>query len=122
MSIEITQLMVNDYVYDYDKRPAQIVCIKADNCSEYEPIPLNAEMLEKNGFVHRQSETWGDFYTLKWFIEQKDKALQYDHHFNITADPYEGTGFYWIPEMSAVPALHIHYVHELQHLMRLVTL
>lgn len=52
MDIGITQLMVNDFVYDPNKHPAKIVCIKADNCSEYEPIPLTEEILRKNG--------WGD--------------------------------------------------------------
>lgn len=86
---------------------------------QLEPIPLTAEMLEKNGFIHRQSDKLGDFFTYKWFIEQQDKTLQYDHYFKLSADPYEGTGFYWVPEMSAVAALLIHYVHELQHLLHL---
>jgi hypothetical protein len=84
-----------------------------------EPIPLTAEILEKNGFSHRQSEVWGDFYTYTYAIEQRDKVLQYDQHFNLSPDPYEGDGFHWIPEMSAVPALRVVYVHELQQLLRL---
>ena len=85
-----------------------------------EPIPLTAEILANNDFLHRESDAWGEVYTYKWSIEQEDKALEYEHNFNLSPDPYEGTGFYWIPEMSAVSALCIKYVHELQHLLRLL--
>ena len=84
-----------------------------------EPIPLTAEILEKNGFVHRQSVTWGDIFTYTYAIIQKDKVLQYEQYFNLSPHPYDGSGFYWIPEMSAVSALLVVYVHELQHLLRL---
>ena len=54
-----------------------------------------------------------------WFDEQEDKELENEHYFNLSPDPYEGTGFHWVPEMSAVSALCIRYVHELQHVMRM---
>ena len=85
----------------------------------FEPIPLTGEILGKNGFVHRQSVTWGDVFTYTYAIVQKDKVLQYEQHFNLSPNPYDGSGFYWIPEMSAVSALRVVYVHELQHLLRL---
>ena len=83
------------------------------------PIPLTAEILGKNGFVHRQSVTWGDVFTYTYAIVQKDKVLQYEQYFNLSPNPYDGSGIYWIPEMSAVSALRVVYVHELQHLLRL---
>lgn len=129
-----TELMVGDHVLAKG-HPVHIVGIQAccdgvdtfnnddlhyHRMDDIEPIPLTEEILEKNGFIHRQSDTWGEFYTYKWFTEQQDKALHFDHKFNLSADPYEGSGFYWVPEMSAVAALRFRYVHELQHLMRMV--
>ena len=85
-----------------------------------QPIPLTAEILEKNDFRHRRSEVWGDFYTYTYTIKQNNKVLEYEQHFNLSIDPYEGGGFHWVPEMSAVSALRVVYVHELQQLLRLL--
>ena len=82
-------------------------------------IPLTSEILMKNGFIRRESVALGWVYTYLWFDEQEDKELENEHYFNLSPDPYEGTGFHWVPEMSAVSALCIRYVHELQHIMRL---
>lgn len=82
-------------------------------------IPLTSEILVKNGFLRHKSISWGEVYTYKWIVGQEDKALEVEHHFRLSPDPYEGTGFHWIPEMSAVSVLCIRYVHELQHIMRL---
>ena len=82
-------------------------------------IPLTAEILVKNGFLRHKSISWGEVYTYKWIVGQEDKALDVEHHFRLSPDPYEGTGFHWVPEMSAVSALCIRYVHELQHVMRM---
>lgn len=134
--MKANELMVGDWIADKDGDKVQVdniinsefdcgidvVCNRFDGrCDswtvpfeEAQPIPLTAEILEKNGFVHRQSVTWGDIFTYAYAIVQKDKVLQYEQHFNLSPNPYEGSGFYWIPEMSAVSALRVVYVHELQ--------
>lgn len=123
--------MIGDWVRCTDPKPFRIEQIDGveEQCygddgfyvdtADLQPIPLTAEILGKNGFVHRQSVTWGDVFTYTYAIVQKDKVLQYEQHFNLSPNPYDGSGFYWIPEMSAVSALRVVYVHELQHLLRL---
>lgn len=134
--MDIYGLMLGDYVeYHHRKFLVKELSMLDDNDvfgrvaimgnmanfrKEITPIKLTCEILVKNGFLHRESDAWGEVYTYKWSIEQEDKALEYEHNFNLSPDPYEGTGFYWIPEMSAVPALCIKYVHELQNVMRMV--
>lgn len=136
--MEASDFMAGDWVYNSKNERCKICSIEGigepyatldnydkenDGCFETEcdlnPIPLVADILEKNGFVHRQSVTWGDIFTYTYAIIQKDKVLQYEQHFNLSPHPYDGSGFYWIPEMSAVSALLVVYVHELQHLLRL---
>ena len=129
--MQANELMVGDWVrFRHSDLAHRVVTItlhsvKIDNKNWHkvkrslQPIPLTAEILEKNGFVHRQSVTWGDIFTYTYAIIQKDKVLQYEQHFNLSPHPYDGSGFYWIPEMSAVSALLVVYVHELQHLLRL---
>ena len=129
--MKATDLMIGDWVRCTDPKPFRIEQIDGveEQCygddgfyvdtADLQSIPLTAEILGKNGFVHRQSVTWGDVFTYTYAIVQKDKVLQYEQHFNLSPNPYDGSGFYWIPEMSAVSALRVVYVHELQHLLRL---
>jgi len=104
MDIGITQLMVNDFVYDPNKRPAKIVCIKADNCSEYEPIPLTEEILRKNG--------WGD------------ESGGYEHFLSIDKEHdveihCDGDTITWMINLGEYDIMRLEYVHQLQHVLRL---
>lgn len=73
-----------------------------------EPIPLTAEILEKNGFKHCATEEDCDYF------DNREGDLYYC--LNRTADGY----------MSCIDVTHsftisglIKYVHELQHILRL---
>lgn len=73
-----------------------------------EPIPLTAEILEKNGFKHCATEEDGDYF------DNREGDLYYC--LNRTADGY----------MSCIDVTHsftisglIKYVYELQHILRL---
>lgn len=96
--------MVNDFVYDYNKRPVKIVCIKADNCSEYEPIPLTEEILRKNG--------WGD------------ESGGYEHYLSIDKEHdveiyCDGDTITWMINLGEYDIMRLEYVHQLQHVLRL---
>lgn len=88
------------------------------NVAGVHPIPLSAEILEKNGFEHKTDIVWHDIYVLRYRIELANKELERDHLLMLAKDPYDV--FYWVPEMSAVSALNFRYVHELQHLMKML--
>lgn len=85
---------------------------------EFEPIPLTADILEKNGFEHKTDIVWHDIYVLKYRIKLENKELERDQTLMLAKDPYDV--FYWVPEMSAVSALDFRFVHELQHLMKML--
>lgn len=96
--------MVNDFVYDPNKRPVKIVCIKADNCSEYEPIPLTEEILRKNG--------WGD------------ESGGYEHFLSIDKEHdveihCDGDTITWMINLGEYDIMRLEYVHQLQHVLRL---
>lgn len=86
------------------------------NVAGVHPIPLTAEILERNGFEHKTDIVWQDIYVLKY--KAANKELEKEQTLMLAKDPY-GV-FYWIPEMSAVSALDFRFVHELRHLMRLL--
>lgn len=96
--------MVNDFVYDHNKRPVKIVCIKAYNCSEYEPIPLTEEILRKNG--------WGD------------ESGGYEHFLSIDKEHdveihCDGDTITWMINLGEYDIMRLEYVHQLQHVLRL---
>lgn len=96
--------MVNDFVYDLNKRPAKVVCVKADNCSEYEPIPLTEEILRKNG--------WGD------------ESGGYEHFLSIDKEHdveihCDGDAITWMINLGEYDIMRLEYVHQLQHVLRL---
>lgn len=96
--------MVNDFVYDPNKRPAKVVCVKADNCSEYEPIPLTEEILRKNG--------WGD------------ESGGYEHFLSIDKEHdveihCDGDAITWMINLGEYDIMRLEYVHQLQHVLRL---
>lgn len=73
------------------------------DCNDINPIPLSAEILEKNGF-----EKYYMYHTLH------DKQVRIEHYWHerrLEIQPYDGE-----PWIKLAP---IYYVHELQHALRL---
>ena len=119
--MKANELMIGDWLYSiidrYDhieKKPVKITGIRTEDdellqgndsdvwyhIETYEPIPLTAELLEKNGFVDRKSN----------YAFSNQKASVY----------------YWINDRilslnSYGDVLHINcqYVHQLQHTLKL---
>ena len=73
------------------------------NYTQLTPISLTAEMLEKNGF-----EKYEMYHTLH---ERNVRIEYYWHESRLEIQPYDGE-----PWIKLAP---IHYVHELQHALRL---
>lgn len=67
------------------------------------PIPLTAEILEKNGF-----ETYAMYHTLH---DKQVRIEYYWHESRLEIQPYDGE-----PWIKLAP---LRYVHELQHALRL---
>lgn len=81
---------------------------------DLEPIPLSKEILEKNGFVINRGPTSWKFET-----EREDLIDIYgcrDYHLSINIEDTHGSGkgYRWM-----LNDFVIHYVHELQHALRL---
>lgn len=123
-----TELMIGDYVRlvkEYGNPQDEIIRVGALDLYrisrgdyEVEPIPLTAEILEKNGYEHMTDIVWHDIFVVRYRIELANKELERDQTLMLAKDPYDV--FYWISVMSAVSALDFRYVHELQHLMRML--
>lgn len=78
------------------------------------PVPLTPEILEKNGFVINSGPTSWKFET-----EREDLIDIYgcrDYHLSINIEDTHGSGkgYRWM-----LNSFVIHYVHELQHALRL---
>lgn len=113
--MKASDLMIGDWVYYIHTEDGiapykEVVCIKAedlccDACiieTHYEPIPLTAEILEKNGFTR-----FGTDYILK------------QRHFGLEnpSIPSNYLDNYWL--RVSIKAVHIEYVHQLQHALRI---
>lgn len=114
--MKTNDLMLGDLVYyshteDGIAPYKEVIRIQAedlcrDACiieTHYEPIPLTPEMLEKNGWRSRMNGT-GEFYLKKPLVDAAiiTKTIM---GFQMNHRPFCG--------------LSIHYVHELQHALRL---
>lgn len=110
------ELMIGDWVKHINGTPYQVTCIKDGHfaCSiphlweynnKFEPIPLTAEILEKNGFVE-QEYGWRKLNAANWCI-----------YINI----FNGKERYALSVLgiNTQVTLHGYYVHELQHALRL---
>lgn len=118
--MKTTELMIGDWVMDGDK-PAQISCILCDGVIEttatpwtneevVSPIPLTAEILEKNG-IERSSYP-GEI-TAAYFDDGKNHDIQLS---------VENGEVLWTIGFYEYVVLKLHYVHELQHALRLCEL
>lgn len=110
--MRIEELMVGDWLYDGNSI-AQVTGITCDGIIEtthnqssnielIRPIPLTIEILEKNGFEYICDE-YGCWLLGK--IELRER------------EPYNG--LFEVEINIAKETTYIHYVHELQHLLKL---
>lgn len=119
--MKTTDLMIGDFVL-CNELPLRVGAIRQDEigffdndykiywCSDDEfdridPIPLTEEILVKNGW---------DFTKRKYGVHCKEDT-NYDALLSKDDD-----GFYWSIFGGEYEILKIHYVHQLQHLLRLV--
>lgn len=129
------ELMVGDWIADKDGDEVRVVNIITEEIEstyygidtnlgwtvpfeEAQPIPLTAEILINNGFEHNETTYWGERYSL---VYQRN-GVNYNEIFELVpsyGELDEELDYMWFPASSAIPALVIKYVHELQHAMRL---
>ena len=131
-NIKISELSIGDWVrYEFPeigKKSIQVNSIdEEDNhigaggvgasawsdVSDFEPIPLTPEILEKNGWLPPRKaialDTW-------WWTNGVDKAIE--------AYEYEGEWYLTIIEQKEIQyrnrvGIGLKYVHQLQHALRL---
>lgn len=102
-------LMIGDWVIDeYTNRPMRIEGVNKMMGSGLSPIPITAEILEKNGFEEKEYfDQNGKVYCM--FFERGYVSLEFVQY--ILLDCYkDGSNFI---------KMEIKYVHELQHVLRL---
>ena len=92
--MESTDLMLDDWVIDtYTGKPMRVQVVKNTVGKGLDPIPLTPDIFEKNGFKDIDKEEHCEGYDIYWT---------------------NGDGY-----SINVQDLHLHYVHELQHALRL---
>jgi hypothetical protein len=122
------ELMIGDWVYNtHNKKAERVVEIREDGVmldyndiypyDEIEPIPLTAEILEKNGFINEEirvlttpflrQRAWCkvQVFEFKPFYRAKQEINRY----RLMIGGKDSSGI----------DIHINYVHELQHALRL---
>ena len=129
-----TDLMLNDLVM-YQGKILRVGCISdydikidlfedgedtpyaeiwQEELDEVEPIPLTAEILEKNGFEEKTESSPFVYYLFK----DGDNSVSLEHTYD-TTDKED----YWAccigNRLCDVCTISMHYVHELQHALRL---
>lgn len=129
--MEARELVIGDWVYNvHNKKPEQVQEIREElimleyndlyDYDEIEPIPLTAEILEKNGFIYynygHNYYGWKIDDDERFVIEKSYKNLyQIDgdnsFHIGIVSDDRES---YFLDTFCTIS-----YVHELQHALRL---
>ena len=118
------ELMINDMVFDYTNSPVKVCAVGQDivvknsfgigslEPKELSPIPLTEEILVKNGFVYREEEeTCATEAFHHWQLDGHSFALNYTQYFRKEKKDN-------MPRFD-VAGIAIHYVHQLQHLLRL---
>lgn len=122
--MEANELMIGDWVQDItpvfiDAISNEDICTyRAEygyitaNPSNLKPIPLTAEILEKNGFIRQQ---FGHF---RYENEDNDLVMAfYPKEKNYTEGGYDYIDIY--KGRMTLREMPISYVHELQHALRL---
>lgn len=124
MALRSIDLMIGDWVLCHGK-PMQIMEIFSDvvNCevwpydyADLEPIPLTAEILEKNGWKDISDHTLKGCETFRLHLEQRsfDYTLTLKMRDYFRLDSYDDR-VYTLCEVN----FGFKYVHELQHALRL---
>lgn len=128
--MEISDLTIGDWVYDDYGKPYKIKSIGLlGNTDELfvmldyndlyqlnyiEPIPLTAEILEKNGFVN--CHTIGEKFELRFYLD-KNKYQVISYYLSTIELSIKTDYSYSLS--PTIYLLRIKYVHELQHALRL---
>lgn len=122
--MKANELMIGDWVLvKLTQKPTVITNIGGDSVyteaafplrfDEIEPIPLTAEILEKNGFVIKkkwaQIGNFGDSPLIMWHFVDDPVLKNYKHELEL--------------HQNDTGKVHVHipceYVHELQHALRM---
>lgn len=114
--MEIKDLML----YDWVQVPSELNRFKQikstfdmDEAVLYQPIPLTAEILEKNGFV--DCHTISEKFELRIHLD-KDNYQVVSYYFGLTALSIKTEYSYYLS--PTIDRLKIKYVHELQHALK----
>lgn len=106
MSMKASELMLGDWVLDTrTNNPLLVNPFMAEmEVSEWEPIPLTPEILEKNGFRYDRKDSYAilKFEDNSWFF-------YYSHEYKLTK-------FY---KSEIIFRCQCVYVHQLQHALKL---
>lgn len=123
--LNTNNLMVGDWVRHINGTPYQVTCIKDGHfaCSiphlweynnKFEPIPLTTEILKQNGFEEKTESNPFVYYLFK----DGDNIVSLEHTYD-TTDKED----YWAcsigNRLCDVCTISMHYVHELQHALKL---
>lgn len=102
---------IDDEIYAGD----ELYCLVEDRVhseDKIEPIPLTAEILEKNGFIRQQ------FNHFRYENEDNDLVMAfYPKEINYTGGGYDYIDIY--KGRMTLREIPISYVHELQHALKL---
>ena len=125
--IPIQTLMVGDWAYiKEDPMKYELKQVKPEHFVRslcwFNPVPITDDILEKNGFVYTRQKRWMSEAEEKvWKIENNYKQYTVELE-NTETD--SGRPFYILKAASGVQyvELYIWYVHELQQVMRLLSI
>ena len=116
--MSINEIMVDDWVYikDYPMRKEAKQVVPEHfvrSLVEFEPIPLNSEILLKNGFV---DHGYGEYY----FADENGNRVLLDTR---GGEEYMTTDDSWLAqahnnEFDLIGRIELTYVHELQHFFK----
>ena len=106
--MEAKNLMIGDWVYNpFTRKNLRITLgrdIDTEECLCLEPIPITAEILEKNGFKKDSSD---NMYKWNWGV--LGACASYDKNNTLRLFTFGKLAL----------TFPLHYVHELQHCLRL---
>ena len=102
--MRVKELMTDDWYYweaEGKKYPLQVTKdtfkLMDEDISNFQPIPITEEILEKNGFVRTNADV--TTYKLTKYLYWTPRGLEH--------------------ELSEIPICPLNYVHELQHTLKL---
>ena len=124
--MKANELMIGDWVFYIHTEDGiapykEVICIQAedlcrDACiieTHYEPIPLTAEILEKNGFA--RDEMFSTGWRFRYY--ENGRGLIYEIQWDSKNDYMEIVSN--LAKIGSFDKKGIQFVHELQHALRL---